>query len=78
MEEFKISINKSIKDLEKIILIEENEYNILVSKLDKIKQEIDIQKDIHDKLLNENNEILNKNELKLNNLEKKQNEINDR
>lgn len=78
MEEFKISINKSIKDLEKIILIEENEYNIIVSKLDKIKQEINIQKDIHDKLLNENNEILNKNELKLNNLEKKQNEINDR
>lgn len=78
MEEFKISINKSIKDLEKIILIQENEYNIIVSKLDKIKQEIDIQKDIHDKLLHENNEIVNKNELKLNNLEKKQNEINDR
>ena len=31
MEEFKNSINKSIKDLEKIILIEEDEYNILVS-----------------------------------------------
>ena len=71
MEEFKNSINKSIKDLEKIILIEENEYNILVSNLEKIKQEIDKQKAIHDKLIDENNEILNKNELKLNNLEKK-------
>lgn len=78
MEEFRNSINKSIKDLEKIILIEENEYNILVSNLEKIKQEINKQKSIHDKLLHENTEILNKNELKINNLEQKENEINNR
>lgn len=78
MEEFRNSINKSIKDLEKIILIEENEYNILISNLEKIKQEINKQKAIHDKLLHENTEILNKNELKINNLEQKENEINNR
>jgi hypothetical protein len=78
MEEFKNSINKSIKDLEKIILIEENEYNILVSNLKKINDEINKQSAIRDQLLNDNNDILNKNELKLNNLEKKENEINER
>jgi hypothetical protein len=78
MEEFKNSINKSIKDLEKIILIEENEYNILVSNLKKINDEINKQIAVRDQLLNDNNDILNKNELKLNNLEKKENEINER
>jgi hypothetical protein len=75
MEEFKNSINKSIKDLEKIILIEEDEYNILVFNKKKINQEIDQQRHIHEQLLNENNAIINKNELNYNNLQKKENEI---
>ena len=78
MEEFKNSINKSIKDLEKILLIEENQYNILVANLENIKKEISKQQGIHDELLNKNNDILNNNQLKLTNIEKKENEINDR
>ena len=63
MEEFKNSINKSIKDLEKILLIEENQYNILVANLENIKKEISKQQGIHDELLNKNNDILNNNQL---------------
>ena len=75
MEEFKNSINKSIKDLQKIILIEEDEYNILVSNKKKITEEIDKQRYIHEQLLTENNAIINKNELNYSNLQKKENEI---
>jgi hypothetical protein len=75
MEEFKNSINKSIKDLEKIMLIEDTEYNILVSNKKKITEEIDQQRYIREQLLNENNAIINKNELNYSNLQKKENEI---